>query len=187
MSSTPGWLSAQVYPNDFSTFFATTKSVECPTYMGLVGETKYWDEHCETADVRIYSAEGEEDEDAEQHELQIALALSKEDPLVEELATRCNDFDTTPVSTDTVCLILFSYNNIVSEIIPLSSILQICLQGSWQFFFQNLLPLALEDYIIVLSKPLSFALSRIYVDWKLLLGSNLVRMIINFMASNHPS
>lgn len=188
MSSTPGWLSAQVYPNDFSTFFPTTKSVECPTYMGLVGETKYWDEEqCETADERIYSAEGEEDEDAEQHELQIALALSKEDPLVEELATRCNDFDTTPVSTDTVCFILFSCNNIVSEIIPLSSILQICLQGSWHFFFHNLLPLALEDYIIVLSVPFSFALSLTYVNWKLLLGSNLVRMIINFMASNHPS
>jgi hypothetical protein len=126
MSSTPGWLSAQMYPYDVGTFFATSKSVECPTYTGLVGETKYWEEEKCTADERIYSAEGEDDEDAEQHELQIALALSKEDPQVEELATRCNDFDTTPVSTDTVCFILFCYNNIVSEIIPLSSILQIC-------------------------------------------------------------
>jgi len=95
-ASGPAFEPYQMYPYDVGTFFATSKSVECPTYTGLVGETKYWEEEKCTADERIYSAEGEDDEDAEQHELQIALALSKEDPQVEELATRCNDFDTTP-------------------------------------------------------------------------------------------
>ena len=174
-----------MYPNDASTtFVAPTKSVKCPPYMGLVGVTEYWYEgNCQTAGEGIYSAEGEGDEEDEQHELQIALAIfgSKEDPLVEELATRCNDFDTTPVSTDTVCFILFSYNNIVSEIIPLSSILQIFLQGSWQFFFPKHPASGFKRLYHC------FALSLLYVDWKLRLGSNLVHMIINFIASKPPS
>lgn len=185
MSLTPGWFSAQAYPNDASIFAATAKSVDCPTYMGLIGETKYWDqEQCETADERIYTAEDEKDEEDEQHELQIALALSKEDPLVEELAARVNDFDTTPVRMDAVCVILFSYNNILSEIIPLSSILHIFLRGNWHF----LLPSSPASGLRRLYHcSVSFALSLRYVDWKLLLGSNLAHITINDMASNHPS
>lgn len=75
--------------------------------VGKDDETKYWDggvEHCEVVGEGSYNQEQEEQEwmastdyEMDDHDLQIALAMSDEDPRMdEELAKRLSDLDSVP-------------------------------------------------------------------------------------------
>lgn len=74
--------------------------------VGKDDETKYWDggvEQCEVVGEGSYNEQEEQesaDYEVDDHDLQIALAMSEEDPRMdEELAKRLSDLDSVPVSS----------------------------------------------------------------------------------------